>query len=115
MIIIYIAGPFTAPDSWSREQNIRRAEEAGMTVASYGAMPLIPHANARFFEGTLNPKFWYDGTLELLRRCDAVYCVDGYKLSTGTQREIFEATRLHLPVFLPEQQNDLIDWIESRK
>jgi hypothetical protein len=69
--LVYIAGPFTAATPWRVEQNVRRAEEAGLWVAEHGAMPVIPHANTRYFHGECTPEFWYEGTLELLRRCAA--------------------------------------------
>lgn len=113
MKVIYVAGPFTARDSWSREQNVRRAEEAGLLIAQAGAMPMIPHANTRFFEGLCTPEFWYEGTLELLRRCDAVAVVEGYELSKGTKAEITEAMERHLPVFLPQERRALVEWIKG--
>jgi hypothetical protein len=113
MKVIYVAGPFTAPDSWTREQNVRRAEEVGLLIAQSGAMPMIPHANTRFFEGLQTPEFWYEGTLELLRRCDAVALVDGYASSKGTRAEIKEANDRGMPVFLPHERRGLIAWIKG--
>lgn len=113
MKVIYIAGPFTAPTSWQRELNVRRAEELGFVIAEAGAMPLIPHANTRYFEGTMTPEFWYEGTLELLRRCDAVAVCAGYVGSRGTGLEIAEAARRGMPVFLPEQREALLRWING--
>ena len=49
MKVVYIAGPYTAPDAWQRELNIRAAEMMAMEVAKLGAMPLCPHTNTRFF------------------------------------------------------------------
>jgi nucleoside 2-deoxyribosyltransferase len=113
MRVVYVAGPYTAPNAWVREQNIRRAEEVGFLVAESGAMPLIPHANTRFFDGLQTPEFWYEGTLELLRRCDAVIVVEGYEFSRGTKAEIAEADRLGLPVFLPHEYGRLRAWVEA--
>lgn len=46
----------------------------------------------------LSDRFWLEGTLELLRRCDAVLLVPGWEKSSGTRAEIEEAERLGIPV-----------------
>ena len=109
MKVVYIAGKFRGANAWEIEKNIRWAEQYGMEVAERGAMPLIPHSNTRFFHGTLSDTFWLDGTLELLRRCDAVYCVRGWQESTGARMEVAEAERLGKPVF--EFIGDVAKWI----
>lgn len=99
MQIVYIAGPFRAVTAWEIENNVRRAEEVGFLVAQAGAMPLIPHANTRFFHGHQTEQFWLDGTLELLRRCDALMLLPTWAQSSGARGEKAEAERLGLPVF----------------
>lgn len=99
MKIVYIAGKFRAPTGWGVEQNVRAAENVGMEVAKLGAMPLIPHANSRFFHGTGDEQFWVAGTLELLRRCDAVMVVSNWKDSVGARGEVMEARERNIPVF----------------
>jgi len=99
MKIVYIAGPYTGPNAWAIEQNVRKAEEVGLYVAECGAMPIIPHTNTRFFHGLLTPEFWYEGTLELLRRADALMMVPGWEHSTGAKAERLEAERLLKLVF----------------
>ncbi len=99
MKVAYIAGPFRAENAWLVEQNIRSAEAVGFRVAELGAMPLIPHTNTRFFDGTLTGQFWLDGIMELLRRCDAVVMCPGWRESKGSVEEATVATKLRLPVF----------------
>ncbi len=115
--LVYISGRFTAPTTWAIEQNIRRAEEAGMYVAECGAMPIIPHANTRFFHGLAGTpeKLWYEGTLELLRRCDAVVMVSGYETSKGAMAEYEEALRLRIPrFFVVDDRIDGLDlWLRD--
>ena len=52
-------------------------------------------------DGTESAQFWLAGTLELMRRCDAVLVLPGYSFSEGTKGEIAEADRLGLPVMFP--------------
>lgn len=109
MKVVYIAGKFRGPDAWVIENHVRRAEEAGFEVARLGAMPLIPHSNTRFFHGALPDQFWLDGTLELLRRCDALLTVEGWEQSQGAREEVEEAKRRDIRVF--HSLEDLGPWL----
>lgn len=100
MKLVYIAGPYRAATRWQEEQNVRRAEEYGRAVSILGAYPLVPHANTRpYFGGEIPDEFWLEGTLELMRRCDAVLLIEGWENSNGTRAEKLEAERLSIPVF----------------
>lgn len=99
MKVIYIAGPFRARDAWAVKCNVHRAEQMANEVAAIGAMPLTPHSIGAHFDGTHTPEFWLAGTLELLRRCDAVLVLENFEQSTGTRGEIREADRLGIPIY----------------
>jgi hypothetical protein len=99
MKLVYIAGPFRGPTPWDVEHNVRRAEAIGLEVARAGHMPVIPHANTRFFDGQLTGEFWLAGTLELMRRCDMVLMVSGWAQSPGSREERYEAIRLGKQVY----------------
>lgn len=99
MQLVYIAGAYRGSSAWQTEQNIRQAELCGLEVAEMGAMPVIPHTMTRYFDGTVTHQFWLAGTLELMRRCDALLIVPGWENSAGTKAEIAEAERLRIPVF----------------
>lgn len=114
-MVVYVAGPFRGKTAWDVERNIREAEELGFRVAQVGAMPLIPHANTRFFNGTLTDEFWLAGTLELLRRCDALVKTHRWEVSSGARAEVKEARALGIPVFSHLDLVRLKDWIEERK
>lgn len=112
MKIVYVAGRFNADTHWEVEQNVRRAEALAMEVARLGAMPLTPHCNTRNFHGLsgVTHEFWYEGTLELLRRCDALILVPGWEGSKGTAAEREEAFRKHIPQF--HDLRSLQDWLD---
>jgi hypothetical protein len=100
MRVVYIAGKFRGRDSWVIENNIRRAEELSLQVDTLGGViALCPHTNTRFFQGALPDDFWLEGTLELMRRCDAVLMVPGWEESVGARGEKAEAERRGMPVF----------------
>ncbi|MFQ5339922.1 MAG: DUF4406 domain-containing protein [Anaerolineae bacterium] len=112
MKIIYIAGPYSAPNSWAREQNIRVAEKAGLQVLHLGAMPLVPHTMTRFYFGAVPETTVIEGDLELLRRSDAVLFVGDWENSEGSMEELEEARRLNLPGFL--SIDDLLVWLRAQ-
>jgi len=64
-------------------------------------MPLIPHSIGARMAGTETESFWLRGTLELMRRADAVLVMPAWERSEGTMGEVDEAQRLGMPVFLP--------------
>jgi nucleoside 2-deoxyribosyltransferase len=98
-MIVYVAGPYRSEDSWEVHANIRRAKEMGDELIQEGIMPLIPHKNTELCEHLNTSQFFLDGTLELMRRCDALLIVPKYENSEGTLGEIAEARKLGKPVF----------------
>lgn len=111
MKVVYVAGKFRGPTAWAIEQNIRDAEEVGMQVAELGASPLIPHANTRFFSGTLTDEFWLAATMAMLERCDAVVMVPNWRDSTGAMAERDRALGLGIKVCY--SAGDLGDWLAA--
>lgn len=137
MKLIYIAAPFTAGTAWGVAENVRRAEqwgkivlEAAQAMESGSAWPIIPHANTSLFHGSCDEDHAYEGTMEMLRRCDGMFCVTMYKfdgtISTGVQKELAEASRMNIPIehasgkldlWVPHVRQHAVDymryWIES--
>jgi hypothetical protein len=90
---VYVAGPYTVG---RLTVNIRKAIAAAEQILEAGGYPLIPHLD--FLWDIVNPKgdWWYDYTLELMRRCDIVYRLPG--VSAGADGEEEEARRLGIPI-----------------
>ena len=99
MKVVYIAGTYRGPNAWTVEQNIRAAEEVAARVWAMGLVALCPHANSRHMEGVASDEHFLAGTLELMRRCDAVVLVPNWRDSVGARAEVEEAERLGIPVF----------------
>lgn len=118
MKVIYIAGPFRASTAWRIAENIRSAERVGYQVAECGCMPLIPHANTAHFHGEFDDQFWLDGTLELMKRCDAVMLITGWDESSGARKEKEVAEQVGLPIFYAATgciETEFRRWAEHNK
>lgn len=87
MKLIYIAGPFTGKNALEISQNVARAEYWAAAVAECGAMPICVHSLGKSMHGIQSEAFWYDGTLEVLKRCDAALFINGWPHSKGCQSE----------------------------
>jgi nucleoside 2-deoxyribosyltransferase len=98
---VYIAGPFSGKTRADVEANIERAARVGLEVARLGAMPWIPQANTSLpeFEDVQPYEFWIEGTLEQMKRCDAVLMTPDWKRSKGATNEHKVALELGIPVF----------------
>jgi hypothetical protein len=97
--VVYIVGPFRGPNAWAVEQNVRRAEELALEVWKLGAAVICPHANTRFFEGTLADHYFLEGGQTILIRCDAVITAESWQQSGGSRNEIELAECYKIPVF----------------
>jgi hypothetical protein len=99
--LVYIAGPFTSRPGVPHEQNIRFVEELARALAGTypEVQPVVPHSLGRVLYGYQDEEAAYEGTLALLRRCDAVVLQEAWEESRGAQAEREEALRLGLPIF----------------
>jgi hypothetical protein len=101
--LIYIAGPYRAATTWQREQNSKGRSIVGVAVAKAGAYPVIPHSITAHFDAAhltseASDDLWLPGTLELMRRCDGVLLLPGWKESKGSCAEHAEAAARGIPV-----------------
>jgi nucleoside 2-deoxyribosyltransferase len=97
--VVYVAGPYSGPDSWSREQNIRAAEDVALNLILCGFAPICVHAVARYWYGRVSEECAIEADLELLHRCDAVVLCAGWEHSRGTLAEIESARVRGIPVY----------------
>ena len=102
MKLIYIAGKYRGKSDNEVWHNIMEARRAAEIIAEHGDMPVVPHLNTMFMGGIQNDQFWLDGTLELMRRCDAVWVLPNWKKSVGAVAEVREAKRLKMAIFYEE-------------
>lgn len=100
MKLIYIAGPYTARTRVETSAHVQRAREAAAEVAGLGLglFPVCPHLLGDGYEDARAPGWWYAGTLELMRRCDAVLLLEGWRESKGARLEAEAARMAGLPL-----------------
>ena len=119
MKLVYVAGKYTAKTTHEVQRNINIAWDWGCEIAKAGAFPVIPHCNTSQMQDIQSPEFWYEGTLELLKRCDAIYMLRDWEDSRGAKVELSLAKELGLEVIfqaseevverfrIPRMQNQL--------
>ena len=99
MKVVYVAGPYSAPNSWEREQQIRKAEQLSLQLIDAGAFPICVHTMARFWFGRVPEERAIAWGIALLRPSDAVVLVEGWQQSNGTLAEMGEAFKCNIPVY----------------
>ncbi len=111
-MLIYIAGKYTADTIEKRQENIDRAKEVAIACWNAGHTVITPHMNtANLDEHTnLTPQDWYDRTLRLLWRCDALVTVDNWQDSKGAIGEVEYAKANGIPVYHSQGIADFSGW-----
>ncbi len=96
--VVYIAGAFRAKTQWGIMQNVRKAEDASLKLWKMGYAVICPHTMTQHFQNECPDNVWLDGCLELLKRCDAIYLVEGWENSEGSVEELKIAQELGLVI-----------------
>jgi hypothetical protein len=107
-MLIYVAGPYTAPDDEGRIANTQRAMQAGLVILGRGHTPFIPHFTHYFdlyvekrLGLRLPSNIYYDWDMVILDRCDALLYLAP---SPGADKELERASELGLVVFYSERE-----------
>jgi hypothetical protein len=111
MKVVYVAGPYRAPTEYEVLLNIQRAERLAIKVWLAGAACICPHKNTAFFGGAADDNIWLEGDKEIVRRCDAIVCTEGWRGSRGASGEVALARELGIPVF--EAFEGLDQWLKD--
>lgn len=98
MKVLFISGPYRAKTIYETLENIRRAEKWALYFWHKGYAVICPHKNTALFDGIADDKIWLKGDLEIMRRCDIVFAMPGWKKSRGARAEIKEAKRIGLEI-----------------
>lgn len=98
MEVIYIAGKYRSDTEWGLVENIRLAEEAAIKLWRQGYAVICPHKNTAHFGGLCDDKVWLEGSIEILKRCDAIYMLPNWRDSVGACAELKIAQENNLVV-----------------
>jgi len=98
-MIVYIAGPYSSKSDNELLGNIMAARDVAVKVWQSGHFAICPHLNTAFMSGICDEAQFYAGDLEILKRCDAVVTVPGWKESAGSKFEIVKAQSLDIPIY----------------
>ncbi|WP_146429785.1 DUF1937 family protein [Blastopirellula retiformator] len=110
MKVVYVAGPYRAESEYGVLVNIQKAERLALRVWLAGAACICPHKNTAFFGGATHDNVWLEGDKEMIKRCDAIVCTEGWESSIGACGEVDLARTLGIPVF--EQFEEFEEWLK---
>jgi hypothetical protein len=89
--LVFISGKYRGKTEWEVRQNILEAEIYGAIITEgligKNLYPIIPHKNTAYFGGLRSDKYFLDGAIELLSRCDYIYMLPNWKESQGARKE----------------------------
>ena len=111
MKVVYVAGPDRTATEYGVLLNIQQAERLALRIWNAGAACICPHKNTAFFGGAAHDDVWLEGDKEIVRRCDAVVCTEGWQSSVGARGEVALARDLGIPVF--ELFEDFEAWLRK--
>jgi len=103
--LIYIAGPYTAENTYSLRRNILKAEAAAREVMKHGFVPVIPHSlgdaldTGSKFKHFQHHDWMQKLCLPLLSRCDGLLLIEGWQNSKGSRIEFDFAQTNNMPIF----------------
>lgn len=107
-MLLYVAGPYSAPSASEREANIKAAGAVAAELWRKGHAVICPHANTSEFVVPLGNDDPADletyelimrGDLMMLARCDGLVMLEGWKSSAGARREYDYAMSLNMPIY----------------
>ena len=101
MKLIFVSGPYQGKTINETFDNIIKARAAAYKLWQQGYAVICPHMNSAFMDGAnidATCQMFYDGDLEMLGRCDAIYMMQGWRESVGSRKEYQQAIELRLEV-----------------
>ena len=107
--LAYVAGPYRAPTAAQRQDNIHRARKAAEALWKRGYAVLCPHLNSANMDGLVDDEIFLQGCLEMVRRCDLVWLLPGWRESEGAVRELEEAKWFGIEVRFPTMAEEAVN------
>ena len=111
MKVIYIAGKYTGKCENDVYTNIQTARIEAEFVWAMGGMAFCPHMNSAFMGGITDNQNFYEGDIEMLKRCDAIYLITCWQDSWGASREKELAEKLGMTIL--KNRIDVMDYLKE--
>lgn len=113
-VLVYVAGPLSATTKGPGlevAKNIQCAKDAVKTLLHNGAIaPVSPHLLYGLFLGVVPEAIAMEACLSLVLACEAIYLLEGWERSRGSQAEVALMKLRGKKVFPPYQMKDLCQW-----
>lgn len=105
MKVVYISGAYRSKDGADGIfENIYKARKAALRWWKEGYAVICPHMNTAFMDGACHDTVWLEGDLELVKRCDSIYMLTGWKQSEGAIQEHDTAIDYGLTVIYQDEE-----------
>ena len=100
-ILAYVAGRYSGANRAWIDLNIQAAKHCALILMEMGYFPVCPNMNTAHFDDYFEKdvEFYYRGDMEILKNCNLVVMVQGWKDSEGAVMERKMAKKLVIPVF----------------
>ena len=103
MMVLYLAGPYTASHGRSVDSNIQTARLAAIDVWNKGHAAICPHMNTAYMDNwgcNIGWQGFIDGDFEIIKRCDGLIMLPHWEQSKGACAEHKLARQLGLPIWV---------------
>ncbi len=101
--LLYVAGPYSANETYSEQDHIKRAEQVSIQLIKQGFHVISPHKNTSGYEKYEDDKItfdtWIKMDLNILKRCDGIYLFGDWSHSKGAMIELKYAHKHTMPIF----------------
>jgi len=99
--VVYVCGPYRNSNEELKRENILHALRISVRLWELGWFCITPHLNTANFEfyTDLDEDVWLEGGLEILSRCDCIFCLKGWETSQGSMKEFELAQKLEKDVY----------------
>jgi len=111
--LFYVAGKLTAPTPYKYMKNIEHAKDVSLKLRKKGYAVICPHQNSAHQCGALRKdaeqdfEAWIERDIEILKRCDAIYMLRGWRNSRGAKIEHAKAKEFEKEIYY-EENGDIL-------
>jgi hypothetical protein len=109
--VIYICGPISADTQFDEYNNLYAGSSVARKLSRKGIPTISPHAYSQNVTYGLGWKQCLGLDISLLKKCNALFAMPGWKGSRGCRLEVGYAQSKGIPVFYKEEE--LVCFVQS--